>query len=381
MFDNTANAVQTTNEALDNGTLDLNYSLAYGLGNSSFNSSIGSDSAPSSTETNEKLYSGRSTPNWRDYYNPWDKEVTLEKVASSIAADGIDAVANQLNVKAPELMKSVEFASKVNGGDDIVDAAISTYGDALTAALPDGYSEVTEAALRIGAGEDRVSVLGDVYGQDIGLDNPLGKASVESLNTYDQTGDTNKAIIDGLVTYIEEGGTLPEFEVPDYMKTELDFDLPDVDFGGISFADLPDFNLPDAIDLGINIGSIDFSGVSVPDLNIDLGELPQLAGDIDLPSLDWSGVDVTLPEVNLPQLGELGVDIAELDWSGTNIGNLDGIDLPNLDFGDLEGLAKGTTTIASVGVDKELFQGDSDLFADGPEINRLSQKLLNAKLV
>ena len=311
-----------------------------------------------------------SGTNWRDYY-----KLDLN------AKDAIGATLGDAFAVSPEVYKAAELASKIDSGMDITDAAIQTYGDKIVDFLPDGYDQVTEAAIRIGAGEDRVNVLGDVYGQDLGLDNPLGKASVESLNTYDQTGDTNKALVDGFVTYVKEGGALPEFEVPDYIANELDFNVPDIDFGGLSFGDLPDFNLPDALDLGINIGSIDFSGVSVPDLNIDLGELPQLAGDIDLPSLDWSGVDVTLPEVNLPELADAGVDLGELDWSGTNIGNLGNIDLGNLDFGDLEGLAKGTTTIASVGVDKELFQGDSDLFADGPEINRLSQKLLNAKLV
>lgn len=307
--------------------------------------------------------------NWRDYYK---LDVNVSDVIGNTLGDAFAV--------SPEVYKGIEFAQKIDSGEDIVDAAIQTYGDKIVDFLPEGYDQPTEAAIRIATGEDRVSVLGDVYGQDLGLDNPLGKASIESLNTYDQTGDTNKALVDGIVTYVEEGGELPDFKAPDYIANELDFDLPDIDFGGIAFGDLPDINLPEMIDLDLNIGSIDFSGVPALDLGIDLADLPSL--DINAPDLDWSGVDVTLPEVNLPQLGELGVDIGEMDWSNTNIGSLEGIDLPNLDFGDLEGLAKGTVSIASVGADRDLLEGDEDLFSmPETEVNRLSQKLLNAKLV
>lgn len=308
--------------------------------------------------------------NWRDYYK-----------LDFNAGDVIGSVVGDAFAVDPEVYKGIEFAKKIDSGTDIVDAAIQTYGDKIVDFLPEGYSQPTEAAIRIAAGEDRVSVLGDVYGQDLGLDSPLGKASVTSLNTYDQTGDTNKALVDGIVTYVEEGGDLPDFEVPDYIGSELGFNLPDIDFGGINFGDLPDINLPDMVDLDLNIGSIDFSGVPVPDLNIDLPDLPDLAMDIDLPSLDWSGVDVTLPEVNLPQLSGLGVDIGSLDWSGTNIGDLGNIDLSGLDMGDLEGFAKGTVSVGSLEPDADLMGRDPFQINVEEKDTPLSRKLLNAKLV
>ena len=314
---------------------------------------------------------GVSGSNWRDYY---DLDFNAKEIIAGTLGDAFAV--------DPEVYKAAEMAAKLSSGEDIVDAAIQTYGDKLVDFLPEGYEQPTEAAIRIASGEDRVNVLGDVYGQDLGLDNPLGKASVDSLNTYDQTGDTNKAIVDGFVTYVKEGGELPEFEVPEYISSNLDFDIPDVDFGGISFGDLPDVNLPDMIDLNINLGSIDFGDIPALDLGIDLGELPDVP-NMDIASLDWSGVDVTLPEVDLGALKAKGVDVGSMDWSGTNIGKLGDIDIAdlNLDFGELDSLAKGTTTIASVGASKDLLEGDSDLFGDAPEINRLSQKLLNAKLV
>lgn len=353
-----------------------NYQQAQEIANNAISSDSGSGDSFNMAQSLQAGISSASRDtaatgtNWRDYYN-------LDLNAGTVIGDVIgDAFAVD-----PEVYKGIEFAQKIDSGADIVDAAIQTYGDKIVDFLPEGYQQPTEAAIRIAAGEDRVSVLGDVYGQDLGLDNPLGKASITSLNTYDQTGDTNKALVDGIVTYVEEGGALPDFEVPDYIANELDFNIPDIDFGGIAFGDLPDFNLPDMIDLNIDLGSIDFSGVPVLDLNIDLGDLPDLAMDIDLPSLDWSGVDVTLPEVNLPELSGLGVDIGSLDWSNTNIGDLGNIDLGSLDLPTLDSFASGAT-VASLAPDSELF--GTDLFkstAKADEGTPLSQRILRAQLV
>lgn len=363
MFSNSATNAEQAEQTFQSGEFDVGTSLSQGMG-------LGGEAIKTTQQSTTP--SGPSKPSWSDIADKYYKlDFSLDEAIAEITT-GVGASA--------ETVKAVEFTTKVANGEDIVDAALSTYANKVMDIVPEGYEQPTEAAIRIGLGEDRVSVLGDVYGQDLGLDNPLGKASVESLNTYDQTGDTNKAIVDGIVTYVEEGGELPDFKVPDYIATELDFDLPDVDFGGINFGDLPDINLPDLVDLNVNLASIDFSGISALDLNVDLGELPNL--DINLPDLDWSGVDVTLPEVDLGELQLAGVDVGELDWSGTNIGSLEGIDLPDLDFGDLEGLAKGTTSIASVGVDRDLLEGDEELFSmPETEVNRLSQKLLKAKLV
>ena len=110
--------------------------------------------------------------------------------------------------------------------------------------------------------------------------------------------------------------------------------------------------------------------------------LPVTVEGIDTLNIDGDNIHVSHHE-GLDELawGDLGVDISSMDWSGTNIDKLADIDLPDLDFGDLEGLAKGTLSLASVGTDRDLLEGDSDLFEDTPEINRLSQKLLKAKLV
>jgi hypothetical protein len=364
MFSNSAANAEQAQQSFESGDFDVSTSLSQGIG-------LGGEAINAKQEA--ATTSAPSKPSWSDiadkYYN---LDFSLDEAIAEITT-GVGASA--------ETVKAIEFTTKVANGEDFVEAAVSTYADKVMDIVPEGYEQPTEAAIRIGLGEDRVSVLGDVYGQDLGLDNPLGKASVESLNTYDQTGDTNKALVDGIVTYVEEGGELPDFEAPDYIVNELDFDLPDIDFGGVNFADLPDINLPDMIDLDLNIGSIDFSGVPVPDLNIDLGELPDLAMDIDLPSLDWSGVDVTLPEVNLPELNGLGVDIGSLDWSGTNIGDLPDIDLSGLDMGDLEGLAKGTTSFGSLEPDADLMGRDLFQINLEDKDTPLSRKILNAKLV
>ena len=257
--------------------------------------------------------SGGRSKGWKDYYKAGDI-VDLEQ----IAFDTIRGVADASDIK------SVEFGTRVALGDDVVTTAFDVYGDAVRDILPEGYEKPTEAAIRIGLGEDRVAVLGDVYGDEIGIDTPIEKAALEGANTYDQTGDKDKALGTALYTYYKEGGKFPDFEAPDFLgDVNLNVDLsfleeylPDVDlFGlkdfGVNISDLfgqgmdwiklkaKGVDFPDLQDLGIDLKDINFEGVDFFDaIDSDL--------DLTLPEMRELGIDTSMPDIAL----DMGLDIA-----------------------------------------------------------------------
>ena len=271
---------------------------------------------------------GSSKPSWRDYYSGGFKFDPTD-----FAKQMLTGTLTQSN------LKSVQLAGRIAGGEDIGSAAFGVYGDELKKILPEGYETTTQAAIRIGMGENRVDVLGDVYGADLNLDNPLGKAGIEALSEYDKTGDTDKALAKGVYKYIKEDGKLPslddllpslgdKFNTPDNIKA-----IEDSIKAGASWVDdtVNDFlkGLPDRPATAEEIKSVeDFlrsTGSSIEDVVRAGGKKAE----------DF--VRNLMPKVG----GSFEVVDGEFDFSG--------LDLPDADFGWLEDLLKSISISTSMG--------------------------------
>lgn len=222
---------------------------------------------------------GRS---WRDYYSGGFKFDPVD-FATQMFSSGL----TQMD------QKSLQFAGRVAGGENIVSAASTVFGDAVREVLPEGYEKPTEAAIRIGLGENRVAVFGDVYGDDFNLDTPMGKAGLKGAEVYDMTGDGDKALSDAVYTYFKEGGKLPSmegklptlagFEVPDWLPDGINLNVGNFDWwknAGFTFkdiADIPDINLPDIDFGGMKLGEIEgLSLDNLGDFGLDIGDLPSM---------------------------------------------------------------------------------------------------------
>jgi len=310
---------QQASESISSGTFDGSGSLAAGIG---------------SATTDTAVTSTKSEPSWKDYYS-----------FSLDPGDAIKEVLTGVNVN-PEIYKAAQLALRIDAGEDLSTAALGVYGGDLVNFLPEDFKNPTEAAIRIAAGEDRVGVLGDIYGADLGLDNPLGLAGIDAASVYDQTGDGDEALKSGLITYFKEGGTLPEFDAPDFLDgvaADVDFnfdflsdinmdlglslpewvsniEIPTGIFDGVNFGDIKaqfgSVDLPSLPDLGIELGSIDFSGLSFPEISSDLSMgLPELAEfDVDFSGVDFEGVDFMDLGVGVGELADLGIDWQELNF-------------------------------------------------------------------
>ena len=367
LFTNVTQANEAVNNSIESGDFDINQSLSVGLGNSSYESSIGSDSATSPTNPNSPAATTNSgnKVDWRDLYDPWDGW-SAKDIIGEVATNGINLAKTEFATKAPELYKAAQFTAAVNAGANPLEAAVSLYGDKLVEALPEGYENPTEAAVRIAAGENRVDALAGVYGEDLGLDNPLGKAGVESLSIYDKTGDVNEAAKQGVVTYFKEGGELTDVDLalPDYFGESLDVDLGSIDFSGVNLPDL-------GVDLsGVEDGlktmydkfqgalpTISFEGVKFADLgDVDIPNFLEYLPEGKLPEFDFKGVNFyDLGDVDLPEIADLGINIPDLNFDGVDVSDLGvdvgeavdlGVDFKDLKLGDLDlnvALAIGAT--------------------------------------
>lgn len=250
--------------------------------------------------------------NWRDYRGDTFSLSPQEIVNAAIG--GVDF--------PPEVVDAARFSSQLVGGVDPLQAALNVYGDNITSVLPEGYQRPTEVAVRVGlGGENRVDVLGDVYGEDLNLDNPLGRASVDGLSTYDQTGDSDAALQDFMYTYIKEGGLQGDVELPNVFEGVGDLintpdwlkgsGLSDIDIleylpriNGAQFNDFVRSALRtvDPTQLKEYVPKIDLSGMNWKDLDQSYGELIDLGFDpADLPPIDLSDIpDIDLPSIDLP---------------------------------------------------------------------------------
>lgn len=233
----------------------------------------------------------RRKASWRDYYDTGLDVRSLAGQAITGSISGSD-------------LKSLEFGTKIAMGEDVVKAAFDTFGESVRDILPAGYEQPTEAAVRIGLGENRVAVLGDIYGADFNLDSPLGKAGLKGAEVFDMTGNADKALQDSVYTYFKEGGKLPDFEVPDFLpEVDLNFDFDKFKGMGMSIRNMFDFGV-DVAGFGLDWPTLSGEGLS-------FGELPELGFDVK--KIDFGGTKLTdIDGLNLGNLDDFGLSIEDL---------------------------------------------------------------------
>jgi len=225
-------------------------------------------------------------------------------------------------VKVPaNVQKAAKVAARISDGADPVTALVGAYGadfvketglaDSLKNTIgdvvgQDAYNfiennmDLNQAAADLFAGEEPLRILSNQFGDEVvgyvASDDPnmkaLGFSGIETLNALNEGVDPAKAVLRGAQDYYRRGGELP--------------------------------------DLG-ELGSM--TGIEVPDLGLGdfLSEIGQDIKDF-LPEMSFEG---------LKNLKDLGWDLKGVDFEGFDFGNIEGIDLPKLgelglEIGDLD---------------------------------------------
>ena len=240
------------------------------------------------------------TINWRDYRND---------SFSMTPGEIINAAIGGVNLP-PEVVDAARFTGRVASGDDPVQAALSIYGDNITSVLPEDMQKPTQAAVRVGlGGENRVAVLGDIYGGDIGIDTPLEKAGLEGATIFDQTGDKDQAMMGAVKQYIKEDGDLLKFNTPKFLEGSGEgWKTPDwLKEAGASIPDIMEY-LP-------RINGAEFNDFVREGLRtLDPTQLKKYIPKIDFEGFDTTGMSVEdFGDFTLPELNDMGVDVRGLD--------------------------------------------------------------------
>ena len=270
------------------------------------------------------------TINWRDYRND---------SFSMTPGEIINAAIGGVNLP-PEVVDAARFTGRVASGGDPVQAALSIYGDNITSVLPENMQKPTEAAVRVGlGGENRVAVLGDIYGGKIGIDTPLEKAGLEGATIFDQTGDKDQALMGAVKQYIKEDGDLLKFNTPEFLKGSGEgWKTPEwLKEAGASIPDIMEY-LP-------RINGAQFNDFVREGLKtLDPTQLKKYIPKIDFEGFDTTGMSVEdFGGFTLPELKNMGVDVKGLDL--------------NVDF---EGLGIGLDYIAGGGGQGVLLESDEE---------------------
>jgi len=219
------------------------------------------------------------------------------------------------------VQKAARTAARIADGADPVTALVGAYGadwiaeTGITETLENTVGDVfgedawqfvaekmdfDQAAADLLAGEDPMRMLTNQFGDEavgyLSSSDPnlqaLGFSGIETLNALNEGVDPAKALLRGAQDYYRRGGELP--------------------------------------DLG-ELGSM--TGIEIPDLGLGdfLSEVGQDIKDF-LPEMSFEG---------LKNLKDLGWDLKGVDFEGFDFGNIEGIDLPKLgelglDIGDLD---------------------------------------------
>lgn len=308
---------------------------------------------------------------------------------ASLGIAGADLAGFELT---PDITRALESGVKIAEGQDPLAVLVSEYGgdfvdkldlgDKLETALIDFDPEVADfvrtrmdinqAAADLITGQDTSRILANQFGDEIanylGSGDPnltaLGFAGIETGVALDQGYDPEDALAKGTYEYITRDGKLPDltqlagvvdvdFEGFDFNKYFEDFNmpelvgdfgfgnvlgwagdlLPEIDLSGLDFNVLQGqgWDIPSLADLGLDLGQLNFEGVSFPELGLSLPDL-SLTG-IDLGDINFEGVRFPDLGLSIPEISDLGLNLDDLDFSGLNFADL-GLDFNEfLDFG------------------------------------------------
>lgn len=243
-----------------------------------------------------------------------------------IAALGLNAygdLAKGVTVPA-DIVKAAETASRIADGADPVKALIGAYGSnfieetglgrTIENTVGDVFGEdawqfvaekmdMDQAVADLFAGEDPVRMLSNQFGDEavnyMASGDPnlqaLGFSGIETINALNEGVDPTQALLRGARTYYRQGGELPSLS-----------DLGSV--SGIDLSGINDFGLVDFLkETGQQIGDL------LPDMSFEgLKNLKDLGWDLE--GVDFEGYDFgNIEGIDLPKLGELGLDISNLD--------------------------------------------------------------------
>jgi hypothetical protein len=306
------------------------------------------------------------------------KDLSLDKFFESgldaSLGEGVGAFASKYvdaNQAAADLVggKSAEEIFKGQVGTGVFEFAADqglmqigrTFGEDAEVSLTRALDPAKLAQDVIG-GVDTGRLIANQFGDEIagyiGADDTnmqaLGFAGVETAVGLSQGKSSADALQDGAKEYYDRNGTLPDigslaslsgFE-SDSFGLDLGFDWDSftdrigIDIGGLTGSGL---SLPDLSGLGINLGKFDFGGSKFKDLGLKLPEFGSLG--INLDGVDFEGakfgdLGLTLPELSLPEFSGLGnLGSANLDFKGVDFESLDinAGELPDydIDFQDL----------------------------------------------
>jgi hypothetical protein len=225
-------------------------------------------------------------------------------------------------VKVPaNVQKAAKVAARISDGADPVTALVGAYGadfvketglaDSLKNTIgdvvgQDAYNfiennmDLNQAAADLFAGEEPLRILSNQFGDEVvgyvASEDPnmkaLGFSGIETLNALNEGVDPAKAILRGAQDYYRRGGELPDLG----------------ELGSMTGIDVPDLGLGDFLsEIGQDIK--DF----LPEMSFEgLKNLKDLGWD--LKGVDFEGFDFgNIEGIDLPKLGELGLEIGDLD--------------------------------------------------------------------
>ena len=222
------------------------------------------------------------------------------------------------------IQKAARVSARIADGADPIQALVGAYGadwiaeTGITETLENTVGDVfgedawqfvaekmdfDQAAADLLAGEDPVRMLSNQFG-DEAVDyiasgdsdlQALGFAGIETANLINEGVSPAQALVRGATDYYNRGGSLPNLA-----------DLGSV--SGIDLSGINDFGLVDFLkETGQKIGDL------LPDMSFEgLKNLKDLGWDLE--GVDFEGYDFgNIEGIDLPKLGELGLDISNLD--------------------------------------------------------------------
>jgi hypothetical protein len=219
------------------------------------------------------------------------------------------------------VQKAARTAARIADGADPITALVGAYGadwiaeTGITETLENTVGDIfgedawlfvaekmdfDQAAADLLAGEDPMRMLTNQFGDEavgyMSSGDPnlqaLGFSGIETLNALNEGVDPAKAILRGAQDYYRRGGELPDLN----------------ELGSMTGIDVPDLGLGDFLsEIGQDIK--DF----LPEMSFEgLKNLKDLGWD--LKGVDFEGFDFgNIEGIDLPKLGELGLEIGDLD--------------------------------------------------------------------